>query len=108
MSFLGAASALVMPHVFPDGARESGVFADVRSVEEVGDLSATRRVVLGSAVCVGRWLEPARRFVEEHADELAARATWLFPAGGSVTVATIARLRNAASLSPHRSSPAAR
>ena len=39
MSFLGAASALVMPHVFPDGMRESGVFADVRPVEEVGDLS---------------------------------------------------------------------
>ena len=39
MSFLGAASELVMPHVFPDGARESGVFADVRSVEEVGGLS---------------------------------------------------------------------
>ena len=39
VSFLGAASALVMPHLFPDGARESGVFADVRSVEEVGGLS---------------------------------------------------------------------
>jgi hypothetical protein len=39
VSFLGDASALAIPHVFPDGARESGVFADVRPVEEVGDLS---------------------------------------------------------------------
>ena len=39
MSFPGDASALAIPHVFPDGTRESGVFADVRPVEEVGDLS---------------------------------------------------------------------
>jgi hypothetical protein len=39
VSFLGDASALVIPHVFPDGVRESGVFADVRPFEEVGDLS---------------------------------------------------------------------
>ena len=81
MSFLGAASALVMPHVFPDGARETGVFADVRPAEEVGDLSGYAGVVLGNAVYVGRWLEPARRFVEEHADELAARATWAVSSG---------------------------
>ena len=61
--------------------RESGVPADVRPVEQVGDLSGYTGVVLGSAVYLGRWLEPARRFVEEHADELAARPTWLFSSG---------------------------
>ena len=61
--------------------RESGVSADVRPVEQVGDLSGYTGVVLGSAVYLGRWLEPARRFVEEHADELAARPTWLFSSG---------------------------
>ena len=30
---------------------------------------------------MGNWLEPARRFVEDHADELAARPTWLFSSG---------------------------
>jgi menaquinone-dependent protoporphyrinogen oxidase len=55
----------------------------VRPVEQVGDLSGYTEVVLGSAVYVGRWLEPARRFVEEHADELAARPTWLFSSGRS-------------------------
>ena len=63
------------------GLRETGVAADVRPVEQVGDLSGYTEVVLGSAVYVGRWLEPARRFVEEHADELAARPTWLFSSG---------------------------
>ena len=38
-------------------------------------------MVLGSAVYVGRWLEPARRFAEEHAEELAAKPTWLFSSG---------------------------
>jgi menaquinone-dependent protoporphyrinogen oxidase len=61
--------------------RESGISADVRPVEQVGDLSGYTDIVLGSAVYVGRWLEPARRFVEEHADELAARPTWLFSSG---------------------------
>jgi menaquinone-dependent protoporphyrinogen oxidase len=61
--------------------RENGVSADVRPVEQVDDLSGYTEVVLGSAVYVGRWLEPARRFVEEHADELASRPTWLFSSG---------------------------
>lgn len=61
--------------------RESGVSADVRPVEQAGDLSGYAEVVLGSAVYVGQWLESARRFVEKHADELAARPTWLFSSG---------------------------
>jgi Flavodoxin domain len=36
---------------------------------------------VGSAVYVGRWLEGARRFAEEHAEELAAKPTWLFSSG---------------------------
>lgn len=61
--------------------RESGVAADVRPVEQAGDLSGYTGVVLGSAVYVGRWLEGARRFAEEHAEELAAKPTWLFSSG---------------------------
>jgi menaquinone-dependent protoporphyrinogen oxidase len=37
--------------------------------------------VLGSAVYVGRWLEPARELVEAHADALTERPTWLFSSG---------------------------
>jgi menaquinone-dependent protoporphyrinogen oxidase len=47
--------------------RDSGVAADVRPVEQAGDLSGYTGVVLGSAVYVGRWLEPARRFVTPNA-----------------------------------------
>jgi menaquinone-dependent protoporphyrinogen oxidase len=61
--------------------RESGVAADVRPVEQVGDMSGYMGVVLGSAVSVRRWLEGARRFAEEHPEELAAKPTWLFSSG---------------------------
>jgi menaquinone-dependent protoporphyrinogen oxidase len=61
--------------------RERGLETDVRRIEDVSDLARHHAVVLGSAVYVGQWLEPARRFVEEHADELAARPTWLFSSG---------------------------
>jgi len=37
--------------------------------------------VLGSAVYMGNWLESAREFATEHAEELAARPTWLFSSG---------------------------
>jgi menaquinone-dependent protoporphyrinogen oxidase len=53
----------------------------VRPVEQVGDLSGYSAIVLGSAVYVGQWLEPARRFVDERADEIAARPAWVFSSG---------------------------
>jgi menaquinone-dependent protoporphyrinogen oxidase len=53
----------------------------VSPVEEVDDVAGYDAIVLGSAVYVGRWLDPARRFVDEHAAELAARPTWLFSSG---------------------------
>ncbi len=60
---------------------ECGVGAEVMRVEDVGDVTGYEAVVLGSAVYMGSWLEPARRFVEEHGDELAALPTWLFSSG---------------------------
>jgi menaquinone-dependent protoporphyrinogen oxidase len=38
-------------------------------------------VVLGSAVYMGRWLDPARTFVEHRAEALSNRPTWLFSSG---------------------------
>lgn len=63
------------------GLRAGGIAADVRPVEQAGDLSGYAGVVLGSAVYVGRWLDAGRRFVDEHAEELAAKPTWLFSSG---------------------------
>jgi menaquinone-dependent protoporphyrinogen oxidase len=57
------------------------VVVDVDAVGEVSDLAQYDAVILGSAVYMGNWLEGARRFVTEHAGELAARPTWLFSSG---------------------------
>jgi menaquinone-dependent protoporphyrinogen oxidase len=48
------------------------------AVEAVDDYDA---VVLGSAVYAGHWLSPAKEFVEQHAQALAARPVWLFSSG---------------------------
>jgi menaquinone-dependent protoporphyrinogen oxidase len=58
-----------------------GVNAELRRVEDVEDLGGYDAVVLGSAVYIGKWLEPARQLAEDHAAELATRPTWLFSSG---------------------------
>ncbi|MQA79657.1 MAG: hypothetical protein GEV10_14450 [Streptosporangiales bacterium] len=66
-----------------EGLHEHGIEAYV-DVIEPGHVESVDRydaVVLGSAVYMGRWLEPARRFAKKHADALAARPTWLFSSG---------------------------
>jgi menaquinone-dependent protoporphyrinogen oxidase len=60
---------------------EHGLDADVRTFDEVADLDPYEAFVLGSAVYMGRWLEPARDFVDTHGAELAERPTWLFSSG---------------------------
>jgi menaquinone-dependent protoporphyrinogen oxidase len=59
----------------------AGHHASVRDADEVEDFDGADAVVLGSAVYGGHWLKPARRLVDERADELAARRTWLFSSG---------------------------
>jgi menaquinone-dependent protoporphyrinogen oxidase len=49
--------------------------------EQVGDVTAYDAVVLGSAVYMGRWLDPAKRFVERYGDALGERPVWLFSSG---------------------------
>jgi menaquinone-dependent protoporphyrinogen oxidase len=61
--------------------RDRDLDVDVRKVDDVADVDSYEAVVLGSAVYMGKWLEPARKFVEQHADELADRPTWLFSSG---------------------------
>lgn len=45
------------------------------------DVSGYAAVVLGSAVYMGRWLEPARELVERRAEAFATLPTWLFSSG---------------------------
>ena len=60
---------------------DAGLDVDVVSVDEVGDVGMYDAFVLGSGVYAGRWLKPARRFVDEHASEVASKPTWLFSSG---------------------------
>jgi menaquinone-dependent protoporphyrinogen oxidase len=53
----------------------------LRDVSEVDAIEPYDAVVLGSAVYVGHWLEPARDLATRYAAALAARPTWLFSSG---------------------------
>jgi menaquinone-dependent protoporphyrinogen oxidase len=59
---------------------DHGLDVEVGRVEGRFDVTCYDAVVLGSAVYMGNWLAPARRFVEEYG-ELASRPTWLFSSG---------------------------
>jgi menaquinone-dependent protoporphyrinogen oxidase len=48
---------------------------------EGAELRGVDAVVLGSAIYMGRWLDPARHFAEAHASELRELPTWLFSSG---------------------------
>jgi menaquinone-dependent protoporphyrinogen oxidase len=61
--------------------RERGHEVTVAQVEEVDDVEAFDAAVIGSAVYTGRWLKPAKEFVERHGEALAKRPVWLFSSG---------------------------
>jgi menaquinone-dependent protoporphyrinogen oxidase len=61
--------------------RSAGLGVDLHDMEEVTDLAGYSAAVLGSAIYMGNWLGEARRFVEQHAAELAALPVWLFSSG---------------------------
>jgi menaquinone-dependent protoporphyrinogen oxidase len=63
---------------------ERGVAVEVKTLGEVADLGGYEAFVLGSGIYFGNWLKQARRFLDEHAAELAARPTWLFASGSIV------------------------
>ena len=61
--------------------RAAGLEAHASSIATPHGFDGVDAVVLGSAVYAGRWLEDARRFVDEHAAQLRERPTWLFSSG---------------------------
>jgi menaquinone-dependent protoporphyrinogen oxidase len=63
------------------GLAARGVNAEARPVEEVRGVDGYDAVVVGSAIYMGRWLKPARRFVETNARQLASIPVWLFSSG---------------------------
>ena len=54
---------------------------DVVPIDEVEDVAGYDALVLGSAVYAGRWMRPARRFVDENAAGIVSKQTWLFSSG---------------------------
>ena len=64
-----------------DVGRAAGLGALCLPVEQQPDPARYAAVVLGSAVYVGRWLEPARQYATAHAAALRSRPVWLFSSG---------------------------
>jgi menaquinone-dependent protoporphyrinogen oxidase len=60
---------------------DAGLDTDVKPPDEVRSVEAYEAVVIGSAVYMGRWLEPARDLVARVSGELAGRSVWLFSSG---------------------------
>jgi menaquinone-dependent protoporphyrinogen oxidase len=75
------ADALARALADSDAARAGGWEAVSLPVEQRPEPAMYDAVVLGSAVYVGRWLEPARHYAAEHAAVLRGRPVWLFSSG---------------------------
>jgi len=59
----------------------AGLEASVVAPSEVTSVDGFDAAVIGSAVYVGRWMEPARDLLERHRDGLRKIPVWLFSSG---------------------------
>ena len=64
-----------------DELRTAGVDVDLADAAAAPGLDPYRKVILGSAVYMGRWRPEARHFVKRQLKELAQRDVWLFSSG---------------------------
>jgi menaquinone-dependent protoporphyrinogen oxidase len=60
---------------------DAGLEVDIKAPEDVRSVADYDGVVIGSAVYMGRWLEPARQFVDRCGGDLLGRSVWLFSSG---------------------------
>jgi menaquinone-dependent protoporphyrinogen oxidase len=60
---------------------QEGIETDVRSADEVGDVSQYEAFVVGSAAYYGKWRKEAVRLVKKHESSLAGKDTWIFTSG---------------------------
>lgn len=63
------------------GLRTRGLDTTVSAPERVEDVSRYDAFIIGSAVYMGQWLEPATNFVRRFGVVLADRPVWLFSSG---------------------------
>lgn len=62
-------------------SEEEAAEVEVADADRVESFEGCDAAVIGSAVYIGHWLEPARRLVHEHRAELARIPVWLFSSG---------------------------
>ena len=91
---------------------DAGVETDVPEPADVMSLAGYDGVVIGSAVYMGRWLDPARQMIERCQGEFPGRHVWLFSCGplGEPAIpdrepADIAAMRAATGAVDHRVFP---
>jgi menaquinone-dependent protoporphyrinogen oxidase len=61
--------------------RAQGLTATVATPDEIADVASYDAFVIGSAIYMGHWLEPATSFVHRFAPALSQRPVWLFSSG---------------------------
>jgi menaquinone-dependent protoporphyrinogen oxidase len=61
--------------------RSAGIYVAVVEPEHVDSLIGYDAVVVGSALYMGRWMAPAREFVQRNAVALGRLPVWLFASG---------------------------
>lgn len=61
--------------------RAAGAVVVRRRAEEVATLEDADAVIIGSGVYAGRWLTPAKAFIDRFQAELSQRPVWLFSSG---------------------------
>jgi menaquinone-dependent protoporphyrinogen oxidase len=64
-----------------DRLAAKGLEVSVVPPGQAGAIEKLDAVVLGSAVCMGQWMKPARELAERQAAALATRPVWLFSSG---------------------------
>jgi menaquinone-dependent protoporphyrinogen oxidase len=60
---------------------QQGLDATLTPIGDVRSIAEYPAVVIGSGVYAGRWLKPAREFLQHHERELKERKVWLFSSG---------------------------
>ena len=59
----------------------AGLDCDVVDIAEAADPSGYDAAILGSGAYAGRWLKPARRYVDDNAATLLTMPVWMFSSG---------------------------
>lgn len=58
-----------------------GLKCEIKSVEDVNDISAYETIVLGSAVYIGQWRKSTVKFLKKNEETLIKKKLWLFSTG---------------------------